>query len=170
MGFVFVRTWHKSDMCEKVCSEMGNVMKEKIEIKGVETETAEGSQAADFLGMMQGYNYGLLYYLSEIKLETMEEGKTLSLEQLTEARLFSETSELHLFQCEDGWRAVSVKEVGEAEYIDELRPLSKEFQKKGKRQICVRKYISYDKDGQAFIALTRLYQVEGGEQDESECC
>ena len=143
---------------------MGNDMKEKIEIEGIKTKLIKSRHVADFLEVMQGYTYGLLYYLSEIKLEAIDEGQTPALEQLTEARLFSETSELHIFQCEDGWCAVSVEEIGEAEYIDELRPISKEFQKEGKQQqLCVRKYISYDEDGQAFVALTRLYGVKGGD-------
>lgn len=133
------------------------------EIKGVKIETKKGEKVADFSGMLQGYAYGLFYYLSEIKLKAMTDGQAPSLEQLIEARLFSETGELHLFQREDDWCAVSVDETGKAEYINELRPLSKEFQKEGNK-LCIRKYISYDEDGQAFVALTRLYGVRGGEQ------
>lgn len=132
-----------------------------MEITGVKIETSDvRKKAADFSEMLPRYDYGLFYYLSEIKLETMQDGRSPVLEQLMEARLFSETSELHLFQCETGWRAVLVEETGtgQAEYIDDKHVISKEFQTAGKK-LCVRKYISYDEDGQAFVALTRLCGV-----------
>lgn len=139
-----------------------------MKITGLDVKVEKGEQASDFLEMMQGYDYGLLYYLSEVILTALE-GKTVTnLQQLTEARLFSEDKELHVFQNEKGWQAVLCCETEGAEYIEEYRPLSRNFQGAGKH-LGVRRYISYDEDGQAYIALTRLYAVKGEDQNGPIC-
>ncbi len=154
-----------------------------MEITGLDIKIEKGSQASDFSEMLQGYEYGLLYYLSEVKLAALGGGNPSNAEQLKdetssnlnqlegeiipnltqliEARLFSADKELHIFQNEEGWQAVLVEETGQAEYLDEWRPISREFQSAGK-QLGVRRYLSYDEDGQAYAALTRLYAVKGG--------
>lgn len=131
----------------------------EMKIEGVTISRKKGGQAVDFVGMLQGYAYGLFYFLSEVKLIDLRDGNVPALEQLMEARLFSGEKELHIFQNENGWMAVSVEETGESEYLDGFHPLSKKFQTVGK-QLGVRKYISYDDDGQAYVALTRLCGVK----------
>ena len=134
-----------------------------MEITGLDIKIEKRSQASDLSEMLQGYEYGLLYYLSEVKLAALQckDGICHNLEQLIEARLFSEEKELHIFQNEEGWQAVFIEETGQAEYYDEWHPVSQEFQSAGK-QLGVRRYLAYDGDGQAYVALTRLLAMKGG--------
>lgn len=132
-----------------------------MEITGLDIKIEKKEQVSDFAGRLQDYPYALFYYLSEVKLVALEGEPIWNLDQLIEARLFSKEKELHIFQHEEGWQAVCIKEIGQAEYIDEWCLLSRKFQTVGK-QLGVRRYLSYDEDGQIYVALTRLYAVKGG--------
>lgn len=133
-----------------------------MDITGLKVDVKHGERISDFLEMMQGYEFGLLYYFSEVSLTPLNGRPVQNPDQLIEARLFSHDRELHLFQTETGACAVLVLETEQAEYLDEWRPLSRTFQEAGKL-LGVRKYAAYDPDGQVYVALTRLSGVKGGE-------
>ena len=95
-----------------------------MKITELDIERKEADCASDFSEMMQGYEYGLFYYLSEVKLMDLKNNTILHLDQLLEARLFSEDKELHIFENEVGWQAVLIRVTGRVEYIEEWCPMS----------------------------------------------
>ena len=105
------------------------------------------------------YTYALLYKLSEIILCKTEELQENSLQEYTEARFFSKEKELHIFETEDGKRAVVVSDENEEDCILKKYEIAQKFSKVGKTLV-VQEYLEYDEDGQAFIALTRLKDIE----------
>lgn len=133
----------------------------ECKIEGLEILQYEKEE--DFKREIEKYPYALLYYLSEVKLtECAKLVGEIDFSQLLEARFFGEQGELHIFRDEEQLRAVEVKETGKTDYIEKKVILGKNFQEAG-RYLRVRKYVDYDEDGQAFIALTRLHRIEGGE-------
>lgn len=112
------------------------------------------------------YDYGLIYFLSEVKLLPIKEiGEDLLWEEMLEARFFSRNGELRFFMGEEGLAAVKVTEEGE-----ERTSIDKEYILLNHRnwtnrfkKIKVRQYIDFDDDGQAHVALTRCLDLLGGE-------
>lgn len=117
----------------------------------------------EFEQRIENYPYALLYYLSEVQLTKCAKlEKKIDFSQLLEGRFFGQQGELHIFRDEEQLRAVEVKEIGKTDYIEQKVIFGKNFQKAG-RYLMVRKYVDYDDDGQAVVALTRLRSIEGGE-------
>lgn len=126
-------------------------------------EVLQYEKKEDFEKEIVKYPFALLYYLSEVKLtECAKLAGKIDFSQLLEARFFGEQGELHIFRDEEQLRAVEVKEIGKTDYIEKKEILGKNFQEAG-RYLMIRKYVDYDDDGQAVIALTRLSSIEGGE-------
>ena len=129
---------------------------EFLEIERFEEEVVIEEKATE-------YTYALLYYMSEVKLISWKEQREkIDFSQLLEARFFQKEKELHYFQEEEKAVAVEVREKENAEFIEENIILGKNFTDAG-NYLKVRKYIDYDEDGQAHVALTRLVDVKGGE-------
>lgn len=104
---------------------------------------------------IQDYEYALLYMVSEMILTETVSLSEINWEECVEARFFSEEKELHFFRQDDRMRAVEVKDKDGRDEIVKSYDLANKFQKTG-RQVKVKQYIDYDKDGQANIVLTRL--------------
>ena len=130
--------------------------------KGLCIQRYVGEEPSEFKELLTGYAYGLLYELSEVNVVDWVKGNEINFDQLLEARLFSEEKELHIFENEGEWQAVEVTETPEAEYLQEDVALSKKFQTQGKK-LSVKKYLDYDEDGQAYVVLTHLCGMKGGE-------
>ena len=104
---------------------------------------------------IQDYEYALRYMVSEMILTETVSLSEINWEECVEARFFSEEKELHFFRQDDRMRAVEVKDKDGRDEIVKSYDLANKFQKTG-RQVKVKQYIDYDKDGQANIVLTRL--------------
>ena len=104
---------------------------------------------------MADYEYALVYMISEMILCPVKELPELDLEECKEARFFSDTGEMHLFEGEDGMEAVEVGDTDAENILVKAYKLNTKFSKAGKC-ILVQEYLIYDEDGQADVALTRL--------------
>lgn len=112
------------------------------------------------------YQFGLVYQLEKILLGTVEKIQSeIVWEECLEARFFSEEKELHIFDYNGTYRAVCVEdeeksnEEKSSKYVLEGKQikLSSQFhEQSGFDFYKVKKYISYDEDGQAVVELTRL--------------
>lgn len=108
---------------------------------------------------IQGYEYALIYMISSVKLLKAAEFDTIDWEECQEARFFSEEKELHIFDTEDGKGAVLIKDQDNEDRVVKKYEIAPKFSKFGKT-LKVIEYLSYDKDGQMQIALTRLAGIE----------
>lgn len=104
---------------------------------------------------IQDYEYALVYMISEVILAETVSLSEINWDECMEARFFSEKKELHFFRQEDQMKAIEVKDKDGRDEIVKSYDLANKFQKMG-RQVKVKQYIDYDKDGQANIVLTRL--------------
>lgn len=120
---------------------------------------------------LENYPYILAYEKSRVVLGRTEE-ISISRQDLLEARAFSESGELHLFQCEKEWTAVLTEDIadggeqaGTTDKINESKSitrsylLSNRFRTAG-QEITVKDYLSSDEDGQVYVELTRLCGLE----------
>lgn len=127
-------------------------------IKGIECKTSDGVENID----INGYGYGLITELSGVRLVAApaENGFEISAE-LLEARLFDSDSELYIWREGDRFKARKVKDtdLDERNYIDAKPIAMTGAVSRNGFKIMIRKYIDYDEDGQAYIALTRLCGV-----------
>ncbi len=105
------------------------------------------------------YEYALVYMLSEVILCKIENLPKLNFEQCLEARFFSEDKELHIFETEEGKKAVEVSDVNKEDSIIKKYEIAPKFSKVGK-VLVVQEYLEYDSDGQAVVGLTRLKGIE----------
>lgn len=108
---------------------------------------------------IQAYKYALVYMLSEIILCKTEELQEQSVKNCIEARFFSSEKELHIFETEDGKKAVEVSDRTGEDIIIKKYEIAPRFSKVGK-VLVVQEYLEYDEDGQAVIGLTRLKGIE----------
>lgn len=105
------------------------------------------------------YDYALVYMISEVILCRIEQVKGLDFAECIEARFFSKDKELHLFETEEGMRAVEVSDDGDSDCIIKKYELAPKFSTAGK-VLVVKEYLDYDEDGQAVVGLTRLVGME----------
>lgn len=98
------------------------------------------------------YTYIWKQGYDKVELLPIERADDLVLENLLEARIFSERKELHLFHYEDGIRAVETEIEPSDEYREEKQLLIPRYGK----NVTLRNYIAYEEDGQAYIARTVL--------------
>ena len=105
--------------------------------------------------------YALIYLISEMHLCRMKELDVDSINwpECLEARLFCENSEVHIFETEDGRKAVLKEDDGTEDTFVKKFQMSNKFKEMGDA-ICVKEYLSYDEDGQVYVALTRLSGIE----------
>ena len=107
------------------------------------------------LGLAQPYAY--ITRLSEVTV-----GPTppdFSPEELLEARFFGPDREVRIWAGETGLEAICLEDDGQDDFLDlpnrEIR--SARFGK----ELTLRRYLDYDKDGQAYICATRLVDWKG---------
>ncbi|MEG2137081.1 MAG: hypothetical protein RRY64_00340 [Oscillospiraceae bacterium] len=106
----------------------------------------------------QDYPYALLYRLSSV---TLGRTKPVNSEELTEARFFGPTGEIHVFQGADGLTARVLAEDGADPVLDKTYDLLPAFGK----TLTLRQILDFDSDGQAYVAHTRLLDWKGAEID-----
>ena len=105
------------------------------------------------------YEYALVYMISEMILCPVKELPELDWEECKEARFFSDTGEMHLFEGENGMEAVEVRDSDTENILVKEYCLNAKFSAVGK-SILVQEYLTYDEDGQADVALTRLKGIQ----------
>lgn len=123
-----------------------------------------------------GYEYALVYMISELRLIPVDQLPSVDLSECMEARIFGPDAELHLFREEDEMMAVAIRDLGEGELCDEkcgkktdsvvhtyatidrTHLIRKNCRKEipGRSELIIREYIAYDGDGQAYTVRTRL--------------
>ncbi len=134
-----------------------------------------GQKWNGFIDPDAGYEYALVYMYSEMCLLPIYKWKNVDIEECLEARLFGPQGELHLFRQGDELIASAISEVGKEDIekvpanaeicvydaIDRIYLIRKSCraQVSGRSKVIVREYISYDGDGQALTARTRLVDL-----------
>lgn len=108
---------------------------------------------------ISGYSYALLYMISSIRFCKTEELGEVDWSECLEARFFCADKELHIFENEEGWKAVEISDDGNEDICIRKYQLDKKYKNLGKI-LCVQEYLGYDEDGQMYVALTRLQSVE----------
>lgn len=109
-------------------------------------------------------DYALVYRMSEVLLIPGRELKEEHLdEECLEARIFSVSKEYHYYEADGKMKMVLVEEDGDEDrdVIDRKYELTKSIKDMTKKTaVCVRYYLGYDEDGQAYTVLTRLTGLE----------
>jgi hypothetical protein len=111
---------------------------------------------------LNGLQWGLIYYQDDIQLKKIADidAAAINNPKLLEARLFGEGKEIHIFEY-DGKLSAVLNEDDSQEQIDRKYKLAGRFKPKEKDiYLHVRDYISFDKDGMAYIEYSRLVKVE----------
>lgn len=106
------------------------------------------------LGLTLPYAY--ITRLSEVTV-----GRTPDIcttEELLEARFFGPSQEIRIWNDGDGFRAVSLEDEGQDDYLDLTRPIRRSC---FGRKLTLRRYLAFDEDGQAYVCDTRLVHWEG---------
>lgn len=101
------------------------------------------------------YEYVLLYNMSNLVLEKVENVDKIDWEECLEAYFFSKTKMLHVFEYDGRLKAVEVEDENPEHISLKKYVLHPKFAKLGKYLI-VQEYLTYDEDGQVSVALTRL--------------
>jgi len=101
--------------------------------------------------------YALIRSLSQVTLGLTP--KAVDLEELIEARFFSETEEIRIFQSEDGLEAARLSMEADDIWLEESRQLMNPV---FGSSITLSRKVSFDEDGQAYVAAVRLTGWKGG--------
>ena len=106
---------------------------------------------------IRDYRYALLYYISETVLCMTEEIAEVNWNEILEAYFFDKKGQLHFF--DDGTKLEAVRFVpNQAVYVEKSYVLMNKHRGVGK-YIDVREYLSFDEDGQCYVAYTALSGV-----------
>lgn len=108
---------------------------------------------------IQDCEFALIYMISELIFTRVEILSEINWRECVEARFFSEDKELHFFHIDGEWKIVQVSDKDEKDTIIKKYELANKFRNLGKN-VLVKEYIAYDKDGQANVTLTRLMGIE----------
>lgn len=103
-----------------------------------------------------GYKWGIIYNFHKVEIGIVEDLE-IDKDTLLQARLFNEYKEVNILR--DGFKFnVYFLEEDEDEFIKESH-LINESKFNNYKEIKLKKYISYDEDGQAFISYIRPYEL-----------
>lgn len=105
------------------------------------------------------YEYALLYRISDRILCKAQDLPENVWEECIEARIFSDSKELHIFEGEDRMKAVVLTELDKEDVIIKDYTLENAFRHIGEFvRVC--QYLGYDEDGQAYVSMTRLKGIQ----------
>lgn len=112
----------------------------------------------DALVNVSKYSYALLYKFSEVKLCKADKIVTSDWDECTEARIFDDTEEVHIFPLEEKFYQLSDSAF---EFWKDEKFILSNFTGKviDGKTLVVRKYIALDQDGQAYIKASRLVSI-----------
>ncbi|MBU5293802.1 hypothetical protein KQH90_07115 [Anaerosalibacter bizertensis] len=105
-----------------------------------------------------GFKDTIIYNYDCVVSDSIE-NVNIQLENIIEARFFSDDIEMRIFNDEGNFSGVLFKEnnIDESEFIEEDYILYKRMpsMKKGPQRLKIRKYIDYDEDKQAYIKYVK---------------
>lgn len=104
------------------------------------------------------FKYAIICLLDGIKVLEPSEITRGDWEEFTEAWLFDETGELHLYREEDTVRAMSLSDTGNEKLDEESCVVC--CRMRGGKKLLVREYFEMDEDGQAVIIHRRPVGIE----------
>ena len=104
-------------------------------------------------------DYALMFKISEMFLKKAVDITEKDLDEITEARAFSERSEIHIFRQNDQLKCLKITDSDQNDILTERYALENRFGAFGKT-VVVKKYVGYDEDGQAYVELKRLAGIE----------
>ena len=107
---------------------------------------------------IQSYSYVLAYEYSRLVFDKAANAD-INWEECTEAYIFSETSQIHIFKSDDCFNAVKCEEEENDHYSDISYQLAQKFSAFG-QSFTVRNYFTEDEDGQKSVAYQRIVSVE----------
>lgn len=112
--------------------------------------------------LLTKYKYCLIYKISEAPiLSQMIHISENDWEEIQEAWFFKEEGQLHIYRDEGMLFAAMIDDalLPDAHTLEKTYYLADKFQKKGKKKITVKEYIDFDKEGQCYVAYTRLLRL-----------
>ena len=104
------------------------------------------------------YQYALVYQMSEILFCKIEKLSEIDLRECLEARFFDVDKEIHIYEEDGNWCAVKICGTEDDDCLIKRYELQERYFGAGK-YLCVCEHLTYDVDGQATVALTRLTGV-----------
>lgn len=118
-------------------------------------ETLSFDEVKEHISQMK---YGLIYETSVVKFDRMDKISDINWNEVLEGYFFNDTTQIHIYNTDDGFKAVCFSEPENADYIDKEYELAGKYHAIGKR-VKKREYLDYDADGQVYVAYTRLVDV-----------
>lgn len=118
--------------------------------------TVERIDVNEALDGISDYQYALVYQMNEILFDRTEVLSGIDLDECLEARFFDADKELHIYEEEGDWCAVKVCGTEDDDCLVKRYELDKKRYSKLGQYLCVCEHLTYDDDGQAAVALTRL--------------
>lgn len=101
------------------------------------------------------YQYALVYQMSEILFCSTEKLSKIDLMECFEARFFDADKEIHIYETDGNWCAVKVCGTEDDDCLIKRYELQERYFGVDKYlRVC--EHLTYDVDGQAVVALTRL--------------
>lgn len=124
----------------------------------------------------KNFDYMITHMISDLKYGEMEQD-AIDWDELTELRAFSEKEELHVFDAEDGKKAIHVREISakenpfpgdfhglkpgeEKEISGKSAEIIKYYLTRSGKKLAVKEYLRPDEDGQAVVAYTRPFSIQ----------
>ena len=102
--------------------------------------------------------YAIVYRFSSIELVKLED-ISWDFEEWSEAYLFNDSEQIHVFRDNDELKAVKwTVDAGDTHFVDRTYDITGKFRAAG-NEITIREYLSPDEDGQAVVSFTRLISV-----------
>lgn len=117
--------------------------------------TVERIGVNEALENISEYQYALVYQMSELLFGSTEKIAEIDLEECLEARFFDADKELHIYEEDGDWRAVKVCGMEDDDCLIKRYKLQARYFGEG-RYLRVCEHLTYDEDGQAAVAITRL--------------
>lgn len=113
------------------------------------------------------YEYCLIYKISEVILDRTARVSEIDWKEVQEAWFFGEQGQLHIYRDDELLSAVLIDdaELSDAHTLEKAYRLMDKFRKgTGKEMLVAKEYMDFDKDGQAYVAYTRLLRLADMEE------
>lgn len=138
---------------------MNGEMSVKERVKSLDFQKAKNIYA--------DYEYCLIYKISEVILDQTARVSEIDWKEVQEAWFFGEQGQLHIYREDDLLSAVLIDdaELSDAHTLEKAYRLMDKFRKvTGKEMLVAKEYMDFDKDGQAYVAYTRLLRLADMEE------
>ncbi len=111
--------------------------------------------------LLTEYKYCLIYKISEVILGQIVQISEDDWEEMQEAWFFKEEGQIHIYRDEGMLSTAMIDDalLPDAHTLEKTYCLAGKFQKDGKKKITVKEYLDFDKEGQCYVAYTRLLRL-----------